>query len=85
MGFFENMLLTAGLSSEQQVLSRQVLAASYYAFGRRTEAEDTFREIYTVRPSFDLNSEIPRVRTLYNLTIYNPETRAFFGNLRPRS
>ena len=85
VGFFENMLLTAGLSSEQQVLSRQVLAASYYAFGRRTEAEDTFREIYTVRPSFDLNSEIPRVRTLYNLTIYNPETRAFFGNLRPRS
>ncbi|MEE8520687.1 MAG: hypothetical protein V3S83_04950 [Gemmatimonadota bacterium] len=85
VGFFENVLLTAGLSTEQQVLSRQVLAAAYYAYGRRSEAEDTFREIYTVRPSFDLNREIPRVRILYGLTIYNPETQGFFGRLGSRS
>ena len=67
------------------MLSRQVLAAAYYAYGRRSEAEDTFREIYTVRPSFDLNREIPRVRILYGLTIYNPETQGFFGRLGSRS
>ncbi len=85
VGFFENMLLTAELSAEQKVISRQILAAAYYAFGRRSDAEDTFREIYRVRPSFDLGREIPRVRTLYGLIIYNPETRSFFGQLRTRS
>ena len=82
MRFFEDLLLTGDLSIEQQVVARQILAAGYYAFGRRTEAEDVFREIYRLRPNFDLRSEIARVRKLYGLTIYNPETQSFFGALK---
>lgn len=85
VNFFEGQLTEGGLTVEQSVIARQVLAASYYAFGRRVEAEDTFREIFNVRPQFDLEREIPRIRTLYDLTIYNPETRRFFGALTPRS
>ena len=52
---------------------------------RRGEAEDTYREIFGVRPEFSLDREIPRLRMLYTLTISNPETQRFFGNIRPGS
>ena len=67
------------------MVGRQVLAVAYYAFGRRVDAEDTYREILNVRPQFDLEGEIPRIRSLYGLIIYNPETRRFFAALTPRS
>lgn len=85
VNFFETMLTTAGLSPEGQVVARQILAAAYYAFGRRSEAEDTFREIYSVRRGFDFRAEPARLLRLYGLTVYNPETQRFFGGLIPRS
>ncbi len=83
--FFENALEQGGLTREEEVIARQLLAAAYYAFGRRAEAEDTFRTIFTVSPGFDLSREIPRLERLYGLTIYNPEMERFFGSLRPGS
>ncbi|UCF19350.1 MAG: NHL repeat-containing protein [Gemmatimonadota bacterium] len=83
--FFEDELAQGGLTREEEVIARQLLAAAYYAFGRREEAEDTFRAIFTVSPGFDLSREIPRLQRLYGVTIYNPETERFFGNLRPGS
>ncbi len=85
VNFFEGLLTEGGLSEEQQVVARQVLACAYFAFGRRVEAEDTYREIFGLRSDFDLDREIPRLRVLYSLTIYNPETQRFFGNIRPGS
>jgi len=85
VGFFENLLTEGNLYAEQVVVARQVLACAYFAFGDRVRAEDTFREIFTVRPDFDLEREIPRLRQLYALRIYNPETQNFFGALRPGS
>ncbi|MGD2152950.1 MAG: NHL repeat-containing protein [Gemmatimonadales bacterium] len=85
VGFFENLLTEGNLHAEQVVVGRQVLACAYFAFGDRVRAEDTFREIFTVRPDFDLEREIPRLRQLYALRIYNPETQNFFGALRPGS
>ncbi|HSG81896.1 MAG TPA: hypothetical protein VLC48_06590 [Gemmatimonadota bacterium] len=82
--FFEGLLTEGGLTIEQQVVGRQVLAAAYYAFGRRVEAEDTFREIFNLRPQFDLAIEVRRIRSLYGLVLYNPETQRFFGALTPR-
>jgi sugar lactone lactonase YvrE/tetratricopeptide (TPR) repeat protein len=82
--FYESLLTQGGLTIEQTIVSRQVLAVAYYAYGRRVEAEDTFREIFNLRPQFDLNSEIPRIRQLYGLILYNPDTERFFGALRPR-
>jgi sugar lactone lactonase YvrE/tetratricopeptide (TPR) repeat protein len=85
VNFFEGLLTEGGLSAEQKVISWQILAAAYYAFGRRAQAEDTFKQIFGVRPNFNISREIPRLQKLYNLQIYNPETRRFFGNLGPRS
>jgi tetratricopeptide (TPR) repeat protein len=85
VSFYESILTQGGLTPEEEVISRQLLAAAYFAFGRRAEAEDTFREIFNLRPDFVLAREIPRIRTLYALTIYNPETERFFGDLRPNS
>ncbi len=82
--FYETLLTQGGLTIEQAIVSRQVLAVAYYAYGRRVEAEDTFREIFNLRPRFDLNQEIPRIRALYGLVLYNPDTERFFGALRPR-
>jgi tetratricopeptide (TPR) repeat protein len=83
--FYERLVTEGGLTIEQAVVGRQVLAVAYYAFGRRVDAEDTFREIFSLRPQFDLEGEIPRIRSLYGLIIYNPETRRFFAALTPRS
>ncbi len=83
--FFERALTQGGLSAEQQVISWQILAAAYYAFGRRSQAEDTFRGIFNLRRNFDLSREIPRLRRLYDLEIYNPETRSYFSSFGPRS
>lgn len=85
VGFFENLLTEGGLHSEQTVVGRQVLACAYFAYGDRVRAEDTFREIFTVRPDFNLDREIPRLQSLYALRLYNPETQRFFGALRPGS
>ncbi len=85
VNFFEGLLTEGGLSAEQKVVSWQILAAAYYAFGRRAQAEDTFKQIFGVRPNFNISREIPRLKKLYNLQIYNPETRRFFGNLGPQS
>lgn len=85
VNFFERLLTSAGLTIEEQVVSRQILAAAYYAFGRRSEAEDTYREIFSIRPDFDLRTEVARLRRVYGLTVYNPETQRFFGAIRPRS
>jgi sugar lactone lactonase YvrE/tetratricopeptide (TPR) repeat protein len=85
VNFFEGMLTEGGLSAEQRVISWQILAAAYYAFGRRAQAEDTFKQIFGVRPNFNVSREIPRLQKLYDLQIYNPETRRFFGNIGPRS
>jgi len=83
--FFEDLLTHSGLSAEEMVLSWQVLAAAYYAYGRRDQAEETFRQIFTLRPNFILSREIPRLERLYGLDIYNPETRQFFGAIGPRT
>lgn len=83
--FFELAITQGGLSAEQQVISWQILAVAYYAFGRRTQAEDTFRGIFNLRRNFDLNREISRLQRLYDLEIYNPETRSYFGSFGPRS
>lgn len=83
VAFFEGLLTEGGLSSEERVISWQILAAAYYAFGRRAQAEDTFKQIYGVRPSFSVSREIPRLDRLYALQIYNQETRQFFGNVTP--
>ncbi len=85
VGFFERLLTQGGLSTEQKVISWQILAAAYYAFGRRVQAEDTFREIFNLRRNFDLSREIPRLARLYGLEIYTPETRRFFGSFGSRS
>jgi hypothetical protein len=85
VGFFENLLTEGGMHAEQTVVGRQVLACAYFAYGDRVRAEDTFREIFSVRPDFNLDREIPRLRQLYALRIYNPETQRFFGSLRPGS
>jgi tetratricopeptide (TPR) repeat protein len=84
VSFFESLLTQGGLSAEEMVLSWQMLAAAYYAYGRRDQAEDTFRQIFTLRPNFILAREIPRLERLYGLNIYNPETRQFFGSVGPR-
>jgi hypothetical protein len=78
-------LTEGGLSAEQTVVARQILACAYFAFGRRVEAEDTFREIFNMRPEFNLSREISRLQRLYALSIYNPETERFFANIRPGS
>ncbi len=92
VNFFEGKLTEGGLTKEQAVVARQVLACAYFAFGRRVEAEDTFREIFGVRPHcsqsvgpgcFAIETEVPRLQQLYGLSIYNPETRRFFGGMRP--
>ncbi len=83
--FFERALTQGGLSAEQQVISWQILSVAYYAFGRRTQAEDTFREIFNLRRNFDIGREISRLQRLYDLEIYNPETRSYFGSFGPRS
>ncbi|MGD8698723.1 MAG: NHL repeat-containing protein, partial [Gemmatimonadales bacterium] len=83
VSFFENLLTQGGLSAEEMVLSWQVLAAAYYAYGRRDQAEDTFRQIFALRPNFILSREIPRLDRLYGLNIYNPETRQYFGAIGP--
>jgi DNA-binding beta-propeller fold protein YncE/tetratricopeptide (TPR) repeat protein len=80
--FFEGLVTQGGLNTEQEVISRQLLAAAYYAFGRRGEAEDTYRKIFAIRPGFNLSGEIQRLQRLYGLTIYSPQTLQFFGNLR---
>jgi hypothetical protein len=85
VAFFEALLTEGGLSAEQTVVSRQILAVAYFAFGNRVRAEDTFREIFNIREGFDLAREIPRLQRLYSLTIYNPETQRFFGALKPRT
>ncbi len=85
VGFFENLLAEGGLHGEQTVVGRQVLACAYFAYGDRVRAEDTFREIFSIRPDFNLEREIPRLQQLYALRIYNPETQRFFGALRPGS
>ncbi len=82
--FFERLLTQGGLSVEQRVVSWQILAAAYYAFGRRGQAEDTFRQVLDARPGFDLISEITRLQRLYDLSIYNPETRRYFSGLSRR-
>ncbi len=79
--FFEGLVTQGGLNSEQEVISRQLLAAAYYAFGRRGEAEDTYRKIFASRPGFNLSGEIQRLQRLYGLTIYSPQTQQFFGSL----
>jgi DNA-binding beta-propeller fold protein YncE/tetratricopeptide (TPR) repeat protein len=84
VSFFEQLLTEGNMSSEQMVVGRQILAAAYYAFGNRVRAEDTFREIFNIRPEFNLDREIARLRRLYSLTIYNPETQRFFGAIRRR-
>ena len=71
------------MSPEQSVISWQILGAAYYAYGRRSQAEDIFKQIYGIRPNFNLSREIPRLQKLYNLTIYNPETRQYFSNIGP--
>lgn len=83
--FFENLLTQGGLSAEEMVVSWQILAAAYYAYGRRDQAENTFRQIFNIRPNFILSREIPRLERLYGLNIYNPETRQFFGAIGPRT
>lgn len=82
--FLEGLLRQGGLSEEQLVVSSQLLAAAHFAFGNRAKAEDVFREIFEVRPGFDLEREIPRLQALYDLTIYNPQMRQYFGGLRGR-
>ncbi len=84
VSFFEGILAQGALSAEEMVLSWQMLAAAYYAFGRRDQAEDTFRQIFSLRPNFILSREIPRLDRLYGLNIYNPETRQYFGAIGPR-
>ena len=85
VSFFEGALTEGGLSVEQRVISWQLLAAAYYAFGRRAQAEDVYKQVYSVRSNFNLSREIPRLQKLYDLTIYNPETRQYFGNVGPGS
>ena len=81
--FFKEMLSVAALSPEQKVLCREFLAAAYYAFGRKQEAAEAFGGIYRIRPDFDLDVEIGRVRGAYDVTsLYNAESRRFFGQLR---
>jgi len=82
VNFFEGLLRQGGLTEEQMVVGSQLLAAAYYAFGNRVKAEDTFRVVFRARPGFDLEREIPRLERLYGLTIYNTQTRRFFGSLR---
>jgi tetratricopeptide (TPR) repeat protein/sugar lactone lactonase YvrE len=81
VSFFEGLLTEGGLSNEEFVVASQVLAAAYFAFGRRSEAEDTFREIFNVRSNLNVSREIPRLQRLYRLVLYNPETERFFGGL----
>jgi tetratricopeptide (TPR) repeat protein len=83
VSFFEGLIAEGGLSPEQSVITWQVLGAAYYAYGRRSQAEDIYKQIYGVRQNFNLSREIPRLQKLYNLTIYNPETRQFFSNIGP--
>ncbi len=83
VSFFEALVAEGGLSPEESVISWQILGAAYYAYGRRSQAEDIFKQIYGIRPNFNLSREIPRLQKLYNLTIYNPETRQYFGNIGP--
>jgi DNA-binding beta-propeller fold protein YncE len=84
VSFFEGMLVQGALSGEETVISWQILAAAYYAFGRRDQAEQTFGQIFNVRPNFILSREIPRLERLYGLNIYNSETRQYFGAIGPR-
>jgi hypothetical protein len=83
VSFFEATLNQSGMSAEERVISWQILAAAYYAYGRRDQAERTFKQIFTLRPNFILSREIPRLERLYGLNIYNPETRQFFGAIGP--
>lgn len=84
--FFKEMLRAADLSSEQKVLCHELLAAAYYAFGRKQEAAAYFGRIYRIRPDFDLETEMSRIQHAYGLTsLYNAETRRFFGRLRASS
>jgi sugar lactone lactonase YvrE/tetratricopeptide (TPR) repeat protein len=79
VSFFEDLFRQGGLSVEEIVVGNQLLAAAYYAFGNKVAAADAFREILSARPGFDLEQEMPRLQRLYDVTIYNTQTRRFFG------
>lgn len=81
VSFFEGLFRQGGLSTEQIVVGSQLLAAAYHAFGNKAAAADAFREILSARPDFDLEREIPRLQRLYDVTIYNTQTRRFFGTV----
>lgn len=81
VSFFETLFREGGLSAEDVVVGNQLLAAAHYAFGNKAAAAEAFREILRARPDFDLEQEIPRVQRLYDVTIYNTQTRRFFGTV----
>jgi hypothetical protein len=72
------------LSTEQRILSYEIIAAAHYAFGRRADAEREYRKIFVLNPGFDLSRHIEEVQRLYSIAVFNPQMTDFFLALAPR-
>lgn len=81
--FLQGQLEQSDLSPRQEIVSRQLLAAIYFAFGRRGDARAQFQQIYAQQPDFDIDENARRMEELYGVSIYNSSMREFFGGMRP--
>jgi tetratricopeptide (TPR) repeat protein len=84
--FFDRLLTTSGseLDPEERILSYEILAAAYFAFGRKAEARTEYMNLFVLDPAFNLAVRAERAERLYNVVIFNRKMMDFFEELRPK-
>jgi len=80
--FFEGALEVGGLTTEQETISRGLLAGAYQSAGRTDDAESVFRGILDLDPLFDIDAAVERVEALYGVTLFDRQSMEVFRNVR---
>lgn len=80
---FQSALAGGELSTEQEIIARQMLAVTEFSFGRRNAAADQFQRIYQTDPEFDIEEAAGKLERLYGVAPYNSAMRQFFRQQRP--
>lgn len=80
--FFEAQLQEPDLGDRQEIVARQILAAIYFAYGRRGDARAQFEQILEMRPEFEIDERAAELESVYGLSIYNSSMREVFHQLK---
>ena len=82
MRFFRELIEVGGLTPEQEIISRGLLAGALRSAGLNDDAESTYRGILDLEPLFDIDEMVARVEALYGVTVFDQQSIEVFRNVR---